>query len=84
MPNMAFKKSVGVFRKILQKAFKAESIDVRVFYYPLSEHPIFECSKPNSTATSISQRAINLPSCHDIINEELNRVVKVLERCILK
>ena len=68
--------------KMLQEAFKTENIDARVFFYPLSELPMFDRPNPNSMATSISQRAINLPSFHEITHEEQNRVVNILKGLI--
>jgi len=82
MPNVVFKKNMGVSRAMLQEAFKAENIDARVFFYPLSELPMFDRPNSNSIATSISQRAINLPSFHEITHEEQSRVVKVLKSLI--
>ena len=82
MPNVVFKKNIGVSRAMLQEAFKAENIDARVFFYPLSELPMFDRPNPNSIATSISQRAINLPSFHEITHEEQIRVVNVVKSLI--
>ena len=83
MPNVVFNKSKMVTRSNLQKAFKAENIDARVFFYPLSGLPMFFNPRPLSLATCISNRAINLPSFHDITLEEQSRVVSVLKSCIL-
>ncbi len=82
MPNVVFENNIGVSRAMLQEAFKAENIDARVFFYPLSELPMFDCPNPNSIATSISQRAINLPSFHEITHEEQSRVVNILKSLI--
>ncbi len=82
MPTVVFKQDSGITRKILTAAFYAESIDARVFFWPLSQLGIFGSKKENPIAYSVSARAINLPSYHDITVEELNRVIRVLVKLI--
>ena len=78
MPTLVFDKSTGITREKLQAAFAAENIDARVFFYPLSNLPMFEDKLGNTNAWDIPSRAINLPSYHDISTVELNRVVQVI------
>ena len=78
MPTLVFDKSSGITREKLQAAFAAENIDARVFFYPLSNLPMFEDKLGNTNAWDIPSRAINLPSYHDISTVELNRVVQVI------
>lgn len=78
MPTLVFDKSTGITREKLQVAFVAENIDARVFFHPLSSLPMFEDKLGNAQAWDIPNRAINLPSYHDISTIELDRVVGVL------
>ena len=78
MPTIVFDKATGISRERLQEAFAIENIDARVFFYPLSNLPMFEDALGNSNAWDIPNRAINLPSYHDISSFELDRVVKVI------
>jgi perosamine synthetase len=78
MPTVVFKHELGITREILVKAFSAENIDARVFFWPLTKLGVFSFGNKNTTAWSISARAINLPSYHEITEEELNRVILVL------
>jgi perosamine synthetase len=81
MPTVVFEREVGVTREELQTAFAAENIDARVFFYPLSSLPSFYPCPENRWAYDIPGRAINLPSYHDITNDEQDRVMAVIEAC---
>lgn len=78
MPTVVFDKETGITRETLQAAFKAENIDARVFFWPLSSTPSFESRPENVNAYDLPGRAINLPSYHDITDEEIDRVSDVL------
>jgi len=77
MPTIVYKKNSKVTRESLQAAFKGENIDARVFFWPLSSLPMFQPQPENTWAYDIPTRAINLPSYHDLNEEELDRVIKV-------
>jgi perosamine synthetase len=78
MPTVVFAKDLNVTREQLMLAFKSENIDARVFFWPLSSLPSFQPVRQNAIAWDIPERAINLPSYHDIGEGELERVVGVL------
>jgi perosamine synthetase len=78
MPTIVFAKESGITREKLQAAFANENIDSRVFFWPLSILPIFKSNKINKNALDISERAINLPSYHDMTNDDLSRVVQTV------
>jgi perosamine synthetase len=82
MPTAVFDSETGVTREKLQKAFAAENIDARVFFYPLSGLPIYGDNPKNHFAWDIPARAINLPSYHDITPAEQDRVQDVI-KCVL-
>ena len=79
MPTVVFARETGVTRDRLLKLFGDEGIDARAFFYPLSSLPMFEKSKVNSVAWDLPNRAINLPSYHDLTNDELDRVIGVIQ-----
>jgi perosamine synthetase len=79
MPTVVFDQGLNITREQLMAAFKAENIDARVFFWPLSSLPSFESAENNPLAWDIPGRAINLPSFHDITKEEMERVVGVIE-----
>ncbi len=78
MPTAVFEVSTGIVREQLQAAFAEENIDARVFFWPLSSLPPFEARPDNVNAFRIPGRAINLPSYHDITENELDRVVQTV------
>jgi perosamine synthetase len=82
MPTVVVDRSLGVTRERMQAGFAEENIDARVFFHPLSGLPMFEPVHGNVNAWDIPQRAINLPSFHDISDDEIDRVCRVIERCV--
>jgi len=78
MPTVVFDASMQVTREDLQAAFALENIDARVFFWPLSSMPMFQSVPNNVIARSIPDRAINLPSYHDITSEDIQRVVNTV------
>ncbi|MFT3848113.1 MAG: DegT/DnrJ/EryC1/StrS family aminotransferase [Propionivibrio sp.] len=82
MPTVVFDKSTGVTREKLQAAFAEEEVDARVFFHPLSGLPMFKAQPLNVHAYDIPTRAINLPSYHDMSDQDLARVVGVVRRIL--
>jgi len=80
MPTAVFAPQSQVTRERLQAAFGAENIDARVFFWPLSSLPAFEPVPTNAVAYDLPGRAINLPSYHDMTEEDMARVVGVLKQ----
>jgi perosamine synthetase len=80
MPTVVFDKATGVTREKLCSAFAAGNIDARVFFYPLSGLPMFERVPKNRNASDIPSRAINLPSYHDMTDQDQDRVVKTIHK----
>lgn len=82
MPTVVFASETGVKREMLQAAFAKDNIDARVFFHPLSSLPMFETQSNTPLASDIAQRAINLPSFHDISDAEQDRVTTVVKRAL--
>jgi perosamine synthetase len=80
MPTVVFAEEIGITREKLQAAFAAENADARVFFWPLSSLPMFEDKSSNTVAWDIPNRAINLPSYHEINSDEIMRVSSVIQR----
>jgi perosamine synthetase len=76
MPTVVFAKETGITCGQLQKIFKEENIDARVFFHPLSSLPMFEDKQFNFNAWDIPNRSINLPSYHDLTDTEMSSVLK--------
>jgi perosamine synthetase len=80
MPTVVFEPEVRVTREQLQRELKAENIDARVFFWPLSSLPMFTRQPQNTVAYDLPERAINLPSYHDLSYQDQDRVIAVLRR----
>jgi perosamine synthetase len=78
MPTAVFHSATGITREILQQAFEVADIDARVFFHPLSGLSMFENRTGNVNSWSIPERAINLPSYHDMSEADIDRVAAVL------
>ena len=63
---------------MLHQAFSAANIDARVFFHPLTSLPMFPEQRENRHAWDIPERAINLPSYHDMTEDEIGRVTDVV------
>ena len=75
MPTIVFDSESGVSREIMQDIFVNNNVDARVFFWPLSSLPMFPDERKNINAWSIPNRAINLPSYHDLNESDIRRVV---------
>ena len=82
MPTAVFSKDSGVTQNELLKRFAADNIDARVFFHPLSGLPMFKAVDTNKNAMTIPQRAINLPSFHDIPMVDIDRIVEVIHKAV--
>jgi perosamine synthetase len=78
MPTAVFHPGTGITREMLQEGFAAADIDARVFFHPLSSLPMFEEKPENANAWDLPQRAINLPSFHDMSEADIDRVASTL------
>lgn len=78
MPTAVFHPVTEITREALIAGFAAADIDARVFFHPLSSLPMFEGKPQNVNAWSIPERAINLPSYHDMTDAEIDRVASTL------
>lgn len=78
MPTVVFAPETGINREKLLVAFAGANADARVFFWPLSSLPMFEPVKTNVKAWDIPDRAINLPSYHDISSNSLSRVIQTI------
>jgi perosamine synthetase len=74
MPTIVVIGSVPFDREQLLGKFKAENIDARVFFWPLSMQPMFDEQRKNSVAFGLWPQAINLPSYHGLSNEDMDRI----------
>ncbi|WEN16337.1 DegT/DnrJ/EryC1/StrS family aminotransferase [Rhodanobacter sp. AS-Z3] len=82
MPTIVVDDSKPFDRAVLQAAFKADNIDGRVFFWPLSSLPSFQPRPEHMVSHSLASRAMNLPSYHDMTKEEQDRVIACVSRLV--
>jgi perosamine synthetase len=79
MPNVVFAKNTNITCERLLKTFQFENIDGREFFPPLSSLPMFASKSENFNSYDIPERAINLPSYHDLTMNDMERVIAIIE-----
>lgn len=82
MPTIVANEGVSFDRDALLSAFKADNIDGRVFFWPLSSVGLFEPCPIHTVSDSISKRATNLPSYHDMTEDNIDRVVSTVQSAL--
>jgi len=75
MPSIVVDPDVAFDREALLASFRKNQIDGRVFFWPLSMLPMFKERPGNVVSYGLYQRAVNLPSYHDITEAEMDRVI---------
>lgn len=80
MPTAVVQEGVAFDREALLADFKADNIDGRVFFWPLSQLPMFEPRPDNRVAYGLQGRGFNLPSYHDLGDAQIERVCKLVRR----
>lgn len=82
MPTVIFDRSLNVSREKIQKAFLNEEIDARVFFWPLSSLGMYSKRYDNFNAYDIPNRAINLPSFHDMKMNDQRKIMTIIKQLI--
>jgi perosamine synthetase len=82
MPTAVFDPDSGVTRSRIIADFQSQNIDARVFFWPLSSFDEFSSKTETINSHDIVERAVNLPSYHDIKTDELDRVIEVITTAI--
>ena len=80
MPTAVVDAQVPFDRPAFLAACAAEEIDGRVFFWPLSMLPMFARKPENVVSYALYERAVNLPSYHDLTEADMGRVVALLRR----
>jgi perosamine synthetase len=83
MVNLVFERRLNIDREIILEYFEAANIDARVFFWPLSSLGFIDGRHETPTAHDLSSRSINLPSFHDITDEEQLRVITLVKKLLL-
>jgi perosamine synthetase len=82
MPTIVVDEGVPFDRDALLAEFKANEIDGRVFFWPLSMLASFKKRPENVVAYGLYSRALNLPTYHDLETQNIHRVCGIIERAV--
>lgn len=82
LPTIVFDKSINFDREVFFVLMKENGIDSRPFFFPLTSLPMFKEKKENIVAYNIYQRAVNLPSYHDLSYEEVKKICNLISNFI--
>lgn len=78
MPTIVLDERPDLDRNRLLAELDSSGIDARVFFWPLSDTGHFSSCRASPIAHSIYSRGVNLPSYHDMTEEDQSRVVGVI------
>ena len=80
MPTLVLPEDLASKRDSLLDFMRLHAIDARMFFWPLSDTPVFEHvrSIPTPRAHNLSRRAFNLPSYHDLSLSDQQRVIDTI------
>ncbi|MCI2009064.1 MAG: DegT/DnrJ/EryC1/StrS family aminotransferase [Acetobacter peroxydans] len=82
MPTIVVNPDVSFDRDVILSRFKSEAIDGRVFFWPLSMLPMFKEQPENRVSYDIYRRALNLPSYHDMTQDDVQRVATIVRQVL--
>ena len=83
MPTLVMSAGSSIKSDDLLVACRGSGIDARSFFWPLSKLSMFDSKSKKTTSHSLSSRAVNLPSFHEISSEQLSHVVKTVSKVVL-
>lgn len=79
MPTVVFDRETGVSSEMLLRLLRDRNIDARSVFHPLSSLPMFSPCPGNTESYNLSEQAINIPSYHDMREEDMNRVIQAVK-----
>lgn len=78
MPTIVAHPGARFDRQAVLAALEGADIDGRVFFWPLSLLPMFQGHRRPSVAADVAPRGLNLPTYHDMLDTDIDRVCQVL------
>ncbi len=78
MTTVIVDRGCGMEKAELMSRLAERGIQTRPFFYPLSELPPLKSDADTPVSTGLSPRAINLPSAHDLTEDDMDYVCSAL------
>jgi len=82
MTTIVLEKEFKVDRDQLMQKLKEWNVDCRPVFYPLSHMPMFE-TKHSKNAEWFGTRGINLPSGHNLVEEDIEYICNVIKMILV-
>jgi len=82
MPTVVLSDATRLTAGTLLQSFGENNIDARPFFYPLSMLPWMQGHTCGRNALHIAERAVNLPSYHDMSVDDIARVADVIREAL--
>ena len=83
MTTIVLGKKITISRDDFIQKLKQWNIDSRPVFYPLSHMPMFE-TKHNPNAEFFSNNGINLPSGHNLTEDDIDYICEVIKKILLE
>ena len=85
MPTLVIDEDADFDRAALINELKTNNVDARVFFWPLTMMDFFKDreNRQQPIAYRIYKHAINLPSYHGLIEDDLNRVINITRKYLI-
>ena len=74
MPTIILDEKLNLTRSKIIKEMDAKGIQLRPFFYPVSTCPEFNEAVKNNLSIKLGKNGINLPSYHDMSNEDVTYI----------
>jgi len=84
MPTVIFDRKLNIDREKLISHFKERGVDIRPFFYPISMFPFLKKKEENVISYNLYYRGINLPTYHEISEEDMKLVSNILKEFMRK
>ena len=78
MTTIVLEKDFKLNRDQFMKKLKEWNVDCRPVFYPLSHMPMFE-TKHNQNAEWFGLRGVNLPSGHNLVEEDIEYICNIIK-----
>jgi perosamine synthetase len=80
MTSIVLNDKAKIGRNDVIKGLKERGVDSRPFFPPMSSFPMFKsCAAENPVAYRVSKNGVNLPSGHNLTEEDIDRVCTALK-----
>lgn len=83
MTSIVLREESNIDREVFRGKLKEKMVDTRPFFFPMSSLPVFTSQKnENPVAYSIADRGINLPSGHNLREDDIDYIAESIAKVL--